>query len=230
MRINLYFCLVLMIGLVAFGTACQNQSPANQNVAANVTNASNQGHDMPDMSAHESNMPNQNMSNMGPMVSAPGAADQPYDLQYIDGMIHHHEGAIQMSNMVLGKTERPELKEFAHKIIDDQTREIAELKQLREQWFSGRPSALNMDLPGMVGGTAMMKSEHMKEMDTMAPEHFDQHFLKMMIAHHEGAVTRSKDALKKAEHPEIKQLAERIIKAQGIEIKQMRKWQSEWTK
>jgi uncharacterized protein (DUF305 family) len=52
----------------------------------------------------------------------------------------------------------------------------------------------------------------------------------MMIAHHEGAVVMSKDALTKAEHPEIKQLAERIIKAQAPEIEQMKKWKAAWDK
>ena len=142
MRINSYFTLILMIGLVVFWAACQNQPPANQNVAANDTMASDQGHDMSNMPGHNmSNMPGHNMSNMTPMASAPGAASQPYDLQFIDGMIHHHEGAIKMSNMVLSKTERPQLKEFAQRIVEDQTKEIGQMKGWREQWFAGKPSA-----------------------------------------------------------------------------------------
>jgi uncharacterized protein (DUF305 family) len=76
----------------------------------------------------------------------------------------------------------------------------------------------------------IMNGEHMKDMGEMEPKHFDNHFLNMMIAHHEGAVVMSKDALTKAEHPEIKQLAERIIKAQAPEIEQMKKWKAAWDK
>jgi uncharacterized protein (DUF305 family) len=162
------------------------------------------------------------------MNSDPGASEQPFDLQFLDSMIHHHNGAIMMAKMVLGKTERTELKAFAQKIIDDQTREIGEMKQLREQWYAGKPSSVNMEMPGMVGGMKRMNGEHMKEMDEMEPAHFDNHFLNMMTEHHEGAVTMSEDALKMAEHPEIKQLAERIIKAQKPEIEQMKKWQENW--
>ncbi len=45
-----------------------------------------------------------------------------------------------------------------------------------------------------------------------------------MIPHHEGAVTIVKDVLSKSKRPEIKQLAQEIIKAQNTEIKQMQKW------
>ena len=133
-----------------------------------------------------------------------------------------------MAKMVLGKTQRPELKAFAQKIIGDQTREIDQMKQLRDQWYAGKPEAVNMDMAGMVGGMKMMNSEHMKEWEQMPPEHFDEHFLNMMIAHHEGAVVMSKDALKKAEHPGIKQLADKIIQAQQPEIDQMKKWKEMW--
>ena len=225
---------VLIIGFAVsmglFAAACQNT--ATNNTTAN-TNTNMAGHDMSNMNHNVSNM-NHDMSNMSGhdmmnMNSDPGAADAPYDLQYLDSMIHHHNGAIMMAKMVLGKTERPELKAFAQKVIDDQSKEIDYMKQLREQWYAGKPQAVNMEMPGMVGGMKIMTGEHMKEMDQMPPAHFDDHFLNMMIAHHEGAVTMSKEAQKKAEHPEVKQLADKIIQAQGPEIEQMKKWKEMWS-
>ena len=225
---------VLIIGFVVsmglFAAACQNT--ATNNTTAN-TNTNMAGHDMSNMNQNVSNM-NHDMSNMSGhdmmnMNSDPGAADAPYDLQYLDSMIHHHNGAIMMAKMVLGKTERPELKAFAQKVIDDQSKEIDYMKQLREQWYAGKPQAVNMEMPGMVGGMKIMTGEHMKEMDQMPPAHFDDHFLNMMIAHHEGAVTMSKEAQKKAEHPEVKQLADKIIQAQGPEIEEMKKWKEMWS-
>lgn len=232
MKKPLILSVALASAVVLFAAACQNQ--ASNNTAANTGTNANMGHEMSSMNHNTSNM-NHDMSNMQGhemmnMNSDPGAADQPFDLQFLDSMIHHHNGAITMAKMVLGKTERPELKTFAQKIIDDQIKEISEMKQLREQWYAGKPSSVNMEMSGMVGGMKMMNGEHMKEMDDMEPAHFDNHFLKMMIAHHEGAVTMSKEAQQKAEHPEIKKLAERIVKAQGPEIDQMKKWQAAWDK
>jgi uncharacterized protein (DUF305 family) len=220
--------LIAVAGLLV--AACQNT--ATNNGAAANTNANMAGHDMTKMDHDMLNM-NHNMSNMSGhdmtnMNSDPGASDAPYDLQFLDSMIHHHRGAIQMAQMVLGKTERPELKAFAQKIIDDQTKEIEYMKGLRDPWYTGKPSAVNMEMPGMVGGMKMMNSAHMEEMNEMEPSHFDGHFLSMMVAHHEGAITMSKEALQKAEHPEIKTLADRIIKAQQPEIDQMKKWKKTW--
>lgn len=236
MKNNLILSSVLALVVGVFLTACQNTATNNTNVNANTNIAgndmSNMNHDMANMNM--SNM-NHDMSNMQAghemtnMNSDPGAAEAPYDLQFLDSMIHHHNGAIMMAKMVLGKTERPELKAFAQKIIADQTREIDQMKHLRDQWYAGKPEAVNMEMAGMVGGMKMMNSEHMKEMDQMPAEHFDEHFLNMMIAHHEGAVVMSKDALKKAEHPEIKQLADKIIQAQQPEIEQMKKWKEMWS-
>ena len=225
---------VLIIGFAVsmglFAAACQNT--ATNNTTAN-TNTNMAGHDMSNMNHNMSNM-NHDMSNMSGhdmmnMNSDPGADEAPYDLQFLDSMIHHHNGAIMMAKMVLGKTERPELKAFAQKVIDDQSKEIDYMKQLREQWYAGKPQAVNMEMPGMVGGMKIMTGEHMKEMDQMPPAHFDDHFLNMMIAHHEGAVTMSKEAQKKAEHPEVKQLADKIIQAQGPEIEEMKKWKEMWS-
>lgn len=57
---------------------------------------------------------------------------------------------------------------------------------------------------------------------------YDARFIDSMIVHHQGAVTMANDALKQAERPEIKQLAEAIIKAQEAEIKQMQDWRGAW--
>ena len=221
-----------LLTAILFAASCQTQQ-SNTTAANSATNTnmthdmSNMSHGMSNMNHDNSNMQGRDMTNMN---SDPGAAQQPFDLQFLDSMIHHHNGAIAMSNMVLGKTERPELKSFAQKIIDDQRKEIGEMNRLRERWYAGKPLSVNMEMPGMVGGMKIMNGEHMKEMGDMGSAHFDNHFLNMMIAHHEGAITMSTEALKKAEHPEVKQLAERIIKAQQPEIEQMKKWQADWDK
>jgi uncharacterized protein (DUF305 family) len=227
MKTTSILIIAIAVGVCILAAACQNT--ATNNAAAN-TNTNMAGHDTSNMNHDMSNMNMSNMSghDMMNMNSDPGAADAPYDLQFLDSMIHHHNGAIMMAQMVEGKTQRPELKAFAEKIITDQTKEIAYIKQLRDQWYDGKPSAVNMEMPGMVGGMKIMTSEHMKQMDQMPPEHFDDHFLNMMTAHHEGAVTMSKEALQKAEHPEIKKLAEQIIRAQQPEIEQMKKWKEMW--
>lgn len=56
----------------------------------------------------------------------------------------------------------------------------------------------------------------------------DRHFIEEMIPHHEDAVAMSELALTRAEHPEVRQLAETIIRDQTREIEQMRTWYASW--
>ncbi|MGI8469962.1 MAG: DUF305 domain-containing protein, partial [Pyrinomonadaceae bacterium] len=173
---------------------------------------------------------NSNMSEMSDMKSSPNAAAQPFDLQFVDTMSMHHKSAVDMAKIAVQKASRPELKAFAQKIIDDQTREIAQMKDWREKWFAGKPAAMNMEMSGMMDSMKMMMEGGMKKMEAAKGKDFDLHFLDMMTPHHAGAVTMSKEALTKAEHPEIKTLANQIIKSQEAEIAQMNAWKTAWSK
>lgn len=155
------------------------------------------------------------------------AASAPYDLQFIDTMSVHHQSAVEMAKMAEMKTQNAELKAFARKIVEDQNREIAQMKQWRDSWYPGKPLAINMEMPGM---NDSMKGMDMRKMETASGKEFDLTFIDMMTPHHEGAVTMAREALTKAEHTKIKQLSEGIIKAQESEIKKMQTWKSEWSK
>ena len=205
---------------IAFGLGCQT-GPAPNSANGNTAATDHSGHDMANMNGHD-------MSKMDHGSSAPGAAEQPFELQFIDSMMHHHDGAISMAEMAIRKSEHEELKSFALKIIEDQMKENAQMRTWRGRWYAGKPSAVNMELDGMKMGN--MSPEHSKEMDAMQGKEFDTHFLEMMVPHHEGAVKMSRELLQKGEHAELKTLSEQIIKAQEAEIKQMQAWKAEWSK
>ncbi|MBI6548287.1 CopM family metallochaperone [Xenorhabdus lircayensis] len=59
---------------------------------------------------------------------------------------------------------------------------------------------------------------------SMMADNADQAFAKGMLAHHIGAVEMATIELKYGKDPEMRQLAENIVKAQDAEIKQMQKW------
>jgi uncharacterized protein (DUF305 family) len=56
----------------------------------------------------------------------------------------------------------------------------------------------------------------------------DQHFIEQMIPHHDDAITMANLAAQRAEHAEIKSLAQDIAKAQSSEITEMRQWYKDW--
>lgn len=224
---NTLLVVVLTIAAIAFA-AC-NQTTSNGNSAANHGGM----HNGSSNSMNHNSMPmNSNMSGMdhGSMQSSPNAASQPYDLQFIDTMTNHHQGAIEMAEMALKKSNNAELRAFAQKIIDDQKKEIAQMKDWREKWYAGKPEAVNMQMPGMMDSMKTMAGDEMKKMEAATGKDFDVHFLDMMTPHHAGAVTMAKEALARAEHPEIKTLANQVIKEQEAEIKEMADWKSKWSK
>lgn len=57
---------------------------------------------------------------------------------------------------------------------------------------------------------------------------FDEAYIADMLAHHEGALNMSEQAMAVTAHDEIRTLASNIVQSQGAELVQMRTWQKEW--
>ena len=83
-----------------------------------------------------------------------------------------------------------------------------------------------------ITATVAVNSEHDGMMGMMGMQtgrsQADQHFIEQMIPHHDDAVKMADLALLRAEHPELKQLAENIKRDQTKEIEQMRSWYRDW--
>jgi len=56
----------------------------------------------------------------------------------------------------------------------------------------------------------------------------DRAFIDMMVPHHESAIAMAEIAQERAEHSELRQLADDIVAAQSAEISQMTDWREEW--
>ncbi|MEA5581377.1 DUF305 domain-containing protein [Nodularia harveyana UHCC-0300] len=161
-----------------------------------------------------------------------GPADASYDLRFIDGMVIHHQGAVDMAEEVLEKSQRPELKQLATEMITAQNQEIAQMQEWRAAWYPNagdKPMAYHAEMGHAMEMTPEQMQSMMMSMDLgAADEEFDLRFINAMIPHHEGAVVMAKDALQKSERPEMKKLAEDIITTQDTEINQMQEWRQAW--
>lgn len=84
-----------------------------------------------------------------------------------------------------------------------------------------------MNHDGMMNHGSGMK--HGMAMDLgPADANYDLRFIDAMIPHHQGAVKMANVAQQKSKRPEIKNLADEIIKAQNQEITQMKQWRTAW--
>ena len=101
-------------------------------------------------------------------------------------MIVHHQGAIDMSRIVLEQNPTPDVARLAQETIDDQTREIAEIQELVEEGPPDQQSAALYQ-------PAMMEM-HQKMMAASGGT-ISETYLRKMAEHHEGAVAMSDIAL-----------------------------------
>ncbi|AFY73580.1 hypothetical protein Syn7502_01512 [Synechococcus sp. PCC 7502] len=67
-----------------------------------------------------------------------------------------------------------------------------------------------------------------KNPQTMRSVQVDQHFIEMMIPHHQDAIAMADIALTRTKRPEVKKLAEAIKKDQAREVQEMRTWYKQW--
>ena len=150
----------------------------------------------------------------------------PYDLQFIDAMVVHHQAAIDMSLPADTSALRPELRDFARKVVADQSREVELMKGWRELWYPGKPqTATIMGMPGMASSMQGMDARHMQGLKGDA---FDRMYVDMMIPHHQGAVVMAEAALTKSQRPEVRSLARQIVGAQSAEIEMLNQWKANW--
>ena len=77
-------------------------------------------------------------------------------------------------------------------------------------------------MDGMSGMPGMMSRHQLDSLDRASGDSWDRMFLRMMIAHHQGAIEMANVELDDGENPEALALAQRIVEAQQAEIDQMR--------
>ena len=93
--------------------------------------------------AHNMQLPGASSMSMD-MSHMQTSSGHAFDMMFVDMMIPHHKGAIEMSRDALQKAQRQELKDFAQETIDKQGKEIAEL----EAWKK------SMGMPSTTGASA----------------------------------------------------------------------------
>lgn len=78
------------------------------------------------------------------------------DQHFIEMMIPHHEGAVQMADLALARSQRPEIKKLAVSIKSSQSREIQNMRAWYKQWYGKEVPAQPMNM-GMMGGSMHQK-------------------------------------------------------------------------
>src|SRR5580704_2828463 len=159
------------------------------------------------------------------------------DIDFMQGMIHHHSQAVEMTALMPSRTHNKRLLAFGKKISISQTDEI----QFMQKWLQDRGLAVPMDMSHMGNMKGM---EHMQHMDMgsmpsmpgmLTPEQmkalakasgptFDRLFLTGMIQHHTGALTMVQelfDTPAAGQDPQLYDFSTDVDNTQTAEIKIM---------
>ncbi|MDQ3094786.1 MAG: DUF305 domain-containing protein [Actinomycetota bacterium] len=151
------------------------------------------------------------------------AAFNEADVAFAQGMIVHHQQAIDMAVLGQDNAASPEVRQLAADIEAAQGPEIATMTQWLEAWGEEVPEAgdgmdHSMEEDEMSG---MMSGEDMEQLEAASGAEFDQMFLTMMIEHHQGAIETAHAEQNEGEHAEAIALAEQIESDQTAEIETM---------
>ena len=148
------------------------------------------------------------------------AAFNDADVAFVNGMIPHHQQAIDMSALVPTRSTNDAVIKLAADISAAQTPEIQVMKVLLVQWSSGDEDGHqghgDMAMDGMMDPATMTKLESLQGAE------FDTLWLQSMIGHHEGAIKMAQTEVASGTNDDAKRLAQQIIAAQQAEITQMK--------
>lgn len=121
---------------------------------------------------------------------------------YLTKMLDHHQSGIDMAKLALAKSQNSAIRQEAQQIIDDQAKEIAQMRQhLAEQHKVNRTAKPD---PRM--------QPTMQNLQGLSGAAFDQAFAHQMSMHHQGAIDMSSVVTKNGiPHREVRTLAQKII-------------------
>jgi len=158
-----------------------------------------------------------------PTLDATGAegAHNDADVAFAQGMIPHHQQAIEMADLASTQAQRAEVKGLARRIKEAQQPEIDQMQGWLSEWGEEGDAGHDGGHDGD-DSMGMMSEEDMARLEQASGAEFDRLFLDGMIRHHEGAVKMAETELAGGEHAAAKELAQRIIDSQRAEIAEMR--------
>jgi len=171
------------------------------------TAGSSTGHDHGSMSQHAD------------PSADPAAGHDAADVAFASGMVPHHEQAITMSDIILGKQGiDPRVLDLARQIKAAQGPEIATMQQWLTQWGVPPMNHEGHDMTDM----GMMTDQQLEQLRQAQGVDAARQFLTGMIAHHEGAVRMAQTEVDTGTSEDAKKLAHDIIDTQEREIATMK--------
>src|SRR5215207_1840186 len=130
---------------------------------------------------------------------------------FAQDMMVHHAQAVQMAEIVRGRSQSQDIQILASNILLNQQAEIGQMRGWLQVWglpaTGGEPHMTWMGHPieGRMPGLA--SPEEIDALQRASPEEMDVLFLQLMIPHHEAALPMAEAVLEETDREEVQQLA-----------------------
>jgi uncharacterized protein (DUF305 family) len=186
------------------------------------------------------------MTLIGVTAALPTLADAPTEgrigraeLRYLEGMIDHHQMAIDMANDCLMRSDISDaLRAECQAVVDAQQPEIEQMQAWLLAWYNVQYAPMSMmgmmgdgmagmdhsgmDMSGMPATDPAMMMGMMAGLNRVEGMEYETAWLEAMVDHHDDAIHMSERLLERdadsAGHAELRELAQAIIDAQSEEI------------
>lgn len=146
---------------------------------------------------------------------APNPRQARFEIRFMENMIDHHQGGIEMSRLCVEKAVHAELRQICQSIIAAQSSEI----QLMQSWLGSWYGEAH---------TPRSSNAGMNKLERLSGAAFEIQYMEMISDHHAEALKDSTDCLLRAYHKDLRDLCERMINAQAHEINVFRTWLCQW--
>jgi uncharacterized protein (DUF305 family) len=147
------------------------------------------------------------------------------DVDFVSGMVPHHEQAVEMADIISDKEPSPQVAALAEQIKAAQQPEIEQLNTMLETFGEDAGSGGHGGSHGGGSDTpehgGMMSEEDMQTFKDASGTEAERIFLESMIAHHKGAVEASETEIADGQHQPAIDLAKQIREDQLTEIAEM---------
>ncbi|HET6856829.1 MAG TPA: DUF305 domain-containing protein [Streptomyces sp.] len=140
------------------------------------------------------------------------------DFGYTHMMIEHHRQALVMAELAPKQAHSTQVKRLAERIAGSQRPEIGAM----QGWLDNNGGAKRKGGHEHGAMAGMASEKQLGQLREAKGEAFDQLFLKLMITHHEGAVSMATDVLAQGNNVLIEEMANDVVAQQTVEISRMR--------
>ena len=143
------------------------------------------------------------------------------DLEFVQGMLPHHQQAITMADHAIAKSSYLDVVEFATTIRATQSSEVEQLRAWLVNWGEPEPDPSktgSMHMPGMDHSSFEVDMARLGETKSLE---YAQLWIELMIEHHRSALTMARIEVESGRNPEVIAMAQMILATQQQEIDAM---------